>query len=265
MSGQTVARRRAALRQFYRFLIDEEEVKSDPTRNLPTPKQWKTVPKALSQADLEAMVSSLGKSWFGIRDKAMLLTFFASGLRESELAALKVQDLDLDAGIAKVWAGKGNKDGIVPLSPSAIAALKEYLPKLAVNGTDDPSEFLKRRKAAGLRQEKMAKRAGVSVYMVGGAEIGRIKFQGKLQAALWEALTSLELDREREGPRATFVFPGRGGKQLTRMAIWFRIRDIAQTALGKRVSPHFLRHGFATALVEGGADIHDVQALMRHS
>jgi len=49
------------------------------------------------------------------------------------------------------------------------------------------------------------------------------------------------------------------------MAIWFRIRDIAQTALGKRVSPHFLRHGFATALVEGGADIRDVQALMRHS
>jgi integrase/recombinase XerD len=61
------------------------------------------------------------------------------------------------------------------------------------------------------------------------------------------------------------VFLGRRGKSLSRMAIWFRIRNIAQAALGKHVSPHFLRHGFATALVEGGADIRDVQVLMRHS
>jgi integrase/recombinase XerD len=202
MSGPTAARRLATLRQFYRFLIDEEEVTSDPTRNLPAPKQWKTVPKALSQADLDVMVASLGNSPTAVRDRAMLLTFFASGLRESELAALKLQDIDLEAGIAKVWAGKGNKDGIVPLSPPAIAALREYLesvrPKLAPEGT-------------------------------------------------------------------AVVFLGRRGKSLSRMAIWFRIRNIAQAALGKHVSPHFLRHGFATALVEGGADIRDVQVLMRHS
>ena len=89
----------------------------DPTRNLPVPKGWKTVPKPLSLADLETTVASLGSSWLDVGDKAMLLTFFASGLRESELAALKIGDLDLDAGAAKVWDAKGGKDGLVPLSP----------------------------------------------------------------------------------------------------------------------------------------------------
>jgi integrase/recombinase XerD len=85
-----------------------------------------------------------------------LLTFFASGLRESELAALKVQDLDLDAGAAKVWDGKGGKDGIVPLSMRAIAALREYFanvrPKL-INGGSEPYVFLGRRGRRLTRQQ----------------------------------------------------------------------------------------------------------------
>jgi site-specific recombinase XerC len=94
--ARSVQRRLSCLRHFFRFLIDEEEIEIDPTRNLPVPKGWKTVPKSLSLADLDSMVASLGSSWLDVRDKAILLTFFASGLRESELAALKVQDLDLD-------------------------------------------------------------------------------------------------------------------------------------------------------------------------
>jgi integrase/recombinase XerD len=123
-------------------------------------------------------------------------------LRESELAALKVQDVDLQAGAAKVWEGKGRKDGVVPLSPPAIAALKQYLENV------------------------------------------RPKF-------------------DRHG--SPFLFLGRYERRLSRMAIYLRISRIAIAALGKHVSPHFLRHGFATALVEGGADIRDVQALMRHA
>jgi site-specific recombinase XerD len=73
------------------------------------------------------MVASLGDTPLDIRDRAILLTFFASGLRESELANLKLSDIHLDSGMVKVWEGKGGKDGIVPLSPPAIAALKEYL------------------------------------------------------------------------------------------------------------------------------------------
>ena len=201
--ARTAARRLACLRHLYRFLIDEEEIQTDPTRNIPVPKRAKTVPKPLSLADLEKMVASLGSSWLEVRDRAMLLTFFASGLRESELAALKLQDLDLGAGAAKVWNGKGGKDGLVPLSPPAIAALKLYLetvrPKLANRGSS-PHVFLTKR-----------------------------------------------------------------GGPLTRQWIYYRVRHVARCALSKRISPHFLRHGFATALVEGGADIRDVQVLMRHS
>lgn len=203
VSARTAARRLSCLRHFFHFLIDEDEIQFDPTRNLPVPKRWKTVPKPLSLADLDKMVASLGSSWLAIRDRAMLLTFFSSGLRASEFAALKMQDLDLEAGAAKVWNGKGGKDGLVPLSPPAVAALQLYIetvrPKLLRGGSDH------------------------------------------------------------------HVFLSRSGGALSRMAIWFRVSGIAKAALGKHISPHFLRHGFATALVEGGADIRDVQVLMRHA
>jgi integrase/recombinase XerD len=203
INARTAARRLSCLRHLFRFLIDEEEIRIDPTRNLPVPKRWKTVPKPLSQSDLETMVASLGSSWLDVRDRAMLLTFFASGLRESELAALKMQDVDLDAGAAKVWDGKGGRDGLVPLSPPAVAALRLY----------------------------------------------------------FETVRPIVQARQ----SAPYVFLGRWGHQLTRQQIYNRVRSIAKEVLGKRISPHFLRHGFATALIEGGADVRDVQVLMRHS
>ena len=203
MNGRSAARHLSCLRHFYRFLIDEDDIQIDPTRNLPVPKRWKTVPKSLSLADLEKMVASLGDSWLDLRDRAMLLTFFASGLRASELADLKLCDLDLEGGAAKVWNGKGGKDGIVPLSPPAITALRLYF------GTVRP------------------------------------KFGA--------------------GGNSPHVFLSRRGQQLTRQQIYYRVRDIAQAALGKHVGAHHLRHGFGTAMVEGGADIRDVQVLMRHS
>lgn len=201
-TARTAARRLASLRQFYRLLLDDGEVTIEPTRNLPVPKQWKTVPRALSQADFEKMVQSLGASPLNIRDRAILQTFYASGVRESELANLKLEDLDLDLGVAKVWGGKGDKDGIVPLNPPAIAALKQYL------------------------------------------ETVRPKLVRK---------------------PLPFVFLSRLGRQVSRMDIFNLVREIGRAALGKDISPHFLRHGFATALIEGGADVRDVQALMRHA
>lgn len=201
-SGHTKARRLASMRAFYQFLIDEEEVTSDPTRNVPTPKQSKSLPKALGLPDLEKMVASLGDAWIDIRDRAMLLTFFASGLRESELANLELKDLDLSSGVVKVWAGKGNKDGVAPLNPPAVEALEVYL------NTVRP---------------------------------------------------------QLEGTDHSTVFLGLNGHKLTRQAIWIRVSGIAEAALERHVSPHYLRHGFATALIQGGADVRDVQALMRHS
>jgi integrase/recombinase XerD len=203
ISARTAARRLSCLRGLFRFLIDEEEVSVDPTRGMLVPKSWKIVPRSLSQVDLDAMVASLDNSRSGIRAKAILLLLFASGLRESELIEMKLQDLDFESFAAKVWDGKGGKDGIVPLSPPAIAALKDYLeqvrPKLA-SSSIAPQVFLSRR-----------------------------------------------------------------GRKLCRQYVYWLVRTIARRSIGKHVSPHFLRHGFATALVEGGADIRDVQVLMRHS
>src|SRR5207245_10084169 len=122
----------------------------------PLTNNWKTVSRPLSLNDLDRMVSSLGTAWLDVRDKAMLLTFFASGLRESELAGLKVRDLNLEDGAAKVWDGKGGTDGIIPLSPPAIAVLKEYLenvrPQLA-DGLDTPYVFVGRRGKPLSRQQ----------------------------------------------------------------------------------------------------------------
>lgn len=202
-SGSTAARYLACLRTFYRFLVDECEITHDPTRNLPAPKTWHRVPKSLGEADLETMVNSLGSAAIDKRDRAILLVFFGSGLRESELADLKLQDVNLEAGVVKVWNGKGGRDGVLPLSQRATEALETYLQDV---------------------------RPVFSAYS-----------------------------------SEPCLFVGRTGNQLTRQAIFVRVRKIANGALGKKVSPHQLRHGFATALVEGGADIRDVQVLMRHS
>jgi integrase/recombinase XerD len=104
-SGRTAARRLACLRAFYQLLLDEEEVKLDPTKNVPAPKQRRALPRILSRAELEKMVASLGDSWIDLRDKAILLTFYASGLRANELRVLELKDLDLEAGVIKVWSG----------------------------------------------------------------------------------------------------------------------------------------------------------------
>jgi integrase/recombinase XerD len=203
-SGSTARRRRCCFRTFYRFLMDEGEIEHDPTLNFPAPRAWKKLPKSTSQADVEKMVASLGTSPLAIRDKAMLLTFFGSGLRESELAALKLQDIDLDAGILKVVAGKGNKDAMLPMSALSIAAIKEYLAQVR------PSFARGRGKSANL-------------------------------------------------------FLGQWGRPLTRQQVYYRVRDTAKAVLGESISPMNLRHAYATALIDGGADIRDVQVLMRHT
>src|SRR5579864_947022 len=129
-SGRTARRHLCCLRTFYKFVLDESLIERDPTRNLPGPRVWKKLPRSISREDVEKMVASLSRSPLDIRDKAILLTFYGSGLRESELAALKVQDVDLETGIVKVWNGKGGKDAILPLSALSIAAIKQYLRKV---------------------------------------------------------------------------------------------------------------------------------------
>ncbi len=202
-SGSTAARRLCCFRTFYRFLMDEDLIATDPTLNLRSPRTWKKIPKAVSVSDVDRMAASLGNSALEIRDKAMLLLFFGSGLRPIELAMLKVADLDFETEIVKIWEGKGGRDARLPLSASSIEAVKNYLsevrPSFAARGT------------------------------------------------------------------STNLFLGQWGRPLTRMQVFNRMRDLARSALGEAISPINVRHGYCTALIEGGADLRDVQVLMRHS
>jgi integrase/recombinase XerD len=204
LSPRAAARKLSTLRTFYRLLLDEERIQTLPTNGVPIPKTWKALPKFLELGELEEMVrwTEKQKGTIAVRDRAILLTLFASGLRESELVNLKLADLDLDAGIIRVWEGKGGRDGIAPLSPPAIEALKNYL-QVRTKG-ECPNVFLT---------------AGKNVK----------------------------------------------GSKLTRQALFYRIRDIARLSIGRDVHPHEFRHGCATALVKGGADIRDVQAVLRHA
>lgn len=239
-SSSSVARRRTCLRSFYRFLCYSEEIEADPTRHVPIPRGWKKVRTFLSTSEVERMVSSCGTSKLGLRDRAMLLLFFSSGLRASELAALKLADLDLDAGCAKVWDGKGHKDGIVPLSPPAIEALKAYL---EIRSSANESAILAMR-AEGNSYDAIASKLGIgamTVYRIAHHQCKRLQAD------------------------SPYVFPGRGGSVLTRENIWHQVRGIGKKVLGRDVSPHSLRRAYATALLKGGADIRDVQALMRHA
>lgn len=230
---RSVTRSIKAFRSFFRFLIDDEEMSHDPTIGVPLPKYGKPMPHIARQVDVDKMVAALGESPLESRDKAMLLVFFGSGLRESELANLKVQDIDLRTGIVKIWAGKGGKDAVLPLSDSAIEALKRYLqdarPKLAEYGF--------------------------------GAKL----VLNPSRHALWQRAKYAEKRAKHPIQPSPYLFIGkRTAQKLTRMQVYNRVRAAGVT-LGREISPHQLRHGFATVLVENGADIGDVQALMRHA
>jgi len=175
------------------------------------PKYAKPLPNIARQCDVEKMIASLGNSPLDVRDIAMQLMLFGSGLRVSELAALKLRDIDLDTGVVKVWGGKGGKDAVLPLSDAAILAVKRYL----------------------------------------------------AEARPWLAF----FGRVNLGPSTSpHLFLGRRcGNRMTRQNIQQRLQAIGKAALGRNISPHQLRHGYGTVLVENGADILDVQALMRHA
>ena len=153
VDGRSVARKLSALRHLYRFLLLDKRVDRDPTLNIPTPKQWKVLPKALGREEVEAMLrtdvsQSGGKTSdaLALRNRAMLEVFYAGALRVSEITSLKLEDVKLDMGYVLV-RGKGDKERIVPVGRSAQESLTRYFrdarPKLA-SGKSSPFLFIAR-------------------------------------------------------------------------------------------------------------------------
>ncbi len=200
----SAARSLAAIRGFHKYLITDGHASTDPTINLETPRGWKRLPKSLSQADVDALLSQPDPATsIGLRDKAMLELLYATGLRVSELIGLRAQDINLERGFLVVM-GKGSKERAVPMGESAAAAVREYL-------------------------------ASARPVLLKGA-----------------------------GSDVLFLSVRKKG--MTRQMFWERIKTYARSAgIGTSISPHTLRHSFATHLLDNGADLRAVQAMLGHS
>jgi integrase/recombinase XerD len=203
LSARSLARLISALRSFFRFLVLSGLARKDAAGMLTTPSTWLALPKFLTVAEAEALLGAPDeKKANGLRDRAMLEILYGSGLRVSELAALKTAEINLEDGFL-VCRGKGGKERIVPLGRSACAAVRRYLAE------DRPLA-------------------------------------------------------DRDGREELFLT--RRGRPFTRQGIWKLLRQRAgQAGLAAKISPHVLRHSFATHLLERGADLRSVQLMLGHS
>ncbi|WP_263385028.1 site-specific tyrosine recombinase [Granulicella arctica] len=162
VESRSIARKLSCLRGFYRWLLMDKRVGSDPTVNIETPVSWKILPKSLAEIDVATMLErtavaarSADADGLALRDHAILELLYAGGLRVGEICALRVEDLHLDQARAQV-RGKGDKERIVPLGERAVAALERYLaigrPGLAHAGAVQRNLFLSVRGKALTRQ-----------------------------------------------------------------------------------------------------------------
>jgi integrase/recombinase XerD len=233
VDGRSVGRKLSALRHLYRYLLLDKRIEGDPTLNIPSPKQWKVLPKSLARDEIETTLAApvtsrnsqsgrIQDAALAQRDRAMLEVFYAGALRVSEIISAKLEDLKLDAGYMLV-RGKGDKERVVPLGKSAQNALREYLaqsrPILATRKSSHPVA-------------KSATRVG--------------------QPTSFAVASS------------PFLFIARGAHKLTRQRVWQMVCT-ASAASGRKASPHMLRHSCATHMVENGADLRTVQTILGHS
>ena len=133
VKDRSVARKLSALRHFYKYLLLDRMVQHDPTLEIDSPKQWKVLPKSLATSEIDSMLKKLEPqdatmigSALAQRDRAMLETLYASGLRVSELINIKLEDLKLELGYVLV-RGKGDKERLVPLGRAAQEAIRDYM------------------------------------------------------------------------------------------------------------------------------------------
>jgi integrase/recombinase XerD len=200
----TLQRKIACLRSFYRHLRRDQILAEDPTTELRPPRARARLPKVLSRDEVTSLLSQpRGSDPAALRDRALLETMYACGLRASEAIGLELSELDLETGILRAL-GKGSKERIVPIGSKAVATLSAYL------------------------------------------ERGRPRLVGL-----------------REEPR---VFVNQRGAGLSRQGLYKIVQRHAKSAgLEDRMSPHTLRHTFATHLLAGGCDLRSLQEMLGHA
>ena len=202
--SRSISRILATLRRFFRFQLRENKIKEDPTLKIQTPKIPKSLPKSLSEDEVEGLLEAPDiKTYVGIRDRSMLELLYACGLRVSELVGIQLTEVILTDGVIRV-TGKGSKTRLVPMGEEAVDWIKKYLVEARQN----------------ILNKKVSK----------------------------------------------FLFVTNRGGAMTRQAFWYVIKKYALMAnINKPMSPHTLRHAFATHLINHGADLRVVQMLLGHS
>ena len=201
---RSTARQLSSFRRFYRFMVREGLIAQDPTAQIAMPKIGRSLPKSLTEAEVDSLLEAPTVSDpLGHRDRTMLEVLYATGLRVTELVSLKHSQVNLNQGVMRVL-GKGNRERLIPLGDEAVQWLTQFM--------------------RGPRVEILLER------------------------------------------QTDYLFPTRRGDRMTRQAFWHIIKRYSKKAgVEKELSPHTLRHAFATHLLNHGADLRVVQMLLGHS
>jgi integrase/recombinase XerD len=204
LSAESVYLEIAALRAFYRFTETEKLLPANIAENLSLPRRWKRLPKALTSAEIDRLLTPESPATSAsLCDQAILELAYASGLRLAELRQLRLEQLHLEAGFITV-IGKGNKERVVPVGSKAVEAMERYL------------------------------------------ESGRPQLVTPKSPAN--------------------VFLTRRGTPFAHVTLWLRIKQrVRRAGIARNVTPHMLRHSFATHLLENGADLRVIQELLGHA
>ena len=194
----------SSLKRLFRYLLRQNKISVDPTLQIAPPKLPRSLPKSLTEQDVETLLNAPDVlTPLGMRDRSMLEVLYATGLRVSELVTLTVAQVSLDMGVVRVM-GKGSKERLVPLGEEALDWIRRYL-----------------------------------------AESRPVLLTGKLSDAM---------------------FVTQRAEAMTRQMFWYLIKKHARhCGLNKSLSPHTLRHAFATHLLNHGADLRVVQMLLGHA
>jgi integrase/recombinase XerD len=202
--SRSAARLLSSIKRFYQYCVREQLIDEEPSDRIEAPIIGRTLPKSLSEAEVEALLDAPDlKDPLGVRDRTMLELLYATGLRVSELVTLRMDQINLRQGVVRIQ-GKGNKERLVPLGEEALSWLEKYFTETRHDITP----------------------ATVSDY----------------------------------------VFTTRRHSAMTRQAFWYLIKRYAQkVGIKKHLTPHTLRHCFATHLLNHGADLRVVQMLLGHS
>ncbi len=204
ISERSQARVLSGLKSYFQYLRIVEVVREDPTEQLEAPRLGRYLPTVLDVPEIDAMLAAIDHSTpEGVRNRAILETLYATGIRVSELCAVRLDDLFAEIGVLRV-VGKGDKERLVPIGPSALHHIALY--------------------REGVRKHLVPKTGHDSV-----------------------------------------LFLSRRGEQLSREMVFRVVQSLARRAgIERPVSPHTLRHSFATHLIEGGADLKAVQDMLGH-